>query len=225
MKKNFIFFALFCAFSVNLFAQSSITKSDYEIYGEVLRDIRRTDIENAKKKYSFVILSDTETESFSDGDYKEKKYRGLDRDFKRRNRTPLTFRKIFPVKYKYELVNKPDFEKLLDEGRKETERVEEEQKKENISRVARWSADWKYFYKKYPTANGYYRFSAIGYSRNKRFAVIKIKGEGDSWKSYNEYLFEKIKNKWVIVESGGGFIVGELNSYEYFRRNRQRDKR
>ena len=208
MKKNFIFFAIFCAFSVNIFAQSSLTKSDYEIYAEVLRDIRRQNYENSKTRFPIVILSRTYANLDSYDDYTDKKYRGLSKDFKRKNRVSLTFRKIFPVRFKYEIADESEIEKLLNEGKKEVNREMEEEKKSNSPRTRSWSyLNWKYFNEKYPKSNGYYKFSRIGYSLNKRFAEITTEGCGESWDSNSHYLFEKIGNKWTIIQSGGGFSV------------------
>lgn len=209
MKKIFVFFAILFVLTVNLFAQSAITKSDYEIYAEILRDLRREDIRKNKTKFSFVILSITETGTNAPEIYKEKKYAGLNKDFERKNRNPLKFKKVFPVDYKYELIEKPEIESLLSEGRKETQRLKAEEKKSKSSQSdTGWSeADWKYFSEKYPMSNGYYKFSGIGYSRNKRFAVVTIEGKGTYWSGNAEYLFEKIGNKWVIKQAGSGLSV------------------
>lgn len=209
MKKIFIFFAIFFVFTVNLFAQSAITKSDYEIYAEILRDLRREDIIKNKTEFSFVILSTTGTGTNAPEIYKEKKYAGLNKDFERRNSTPLSFKKVFPVDYKYELAEKTEIESLLGEGKKETQRLKAEEKKsKSFQRDTGWSeVDWKYFNEKYPKSNGYYKFSGIGYSRNKRFAVVTIEGKGTYWSGNIEYLFEKIGNKWVIKQAGGGLSV------------------
>lgn len=195
---------LICGF--NLFAQSSLTKEEYAVYARVLRDIRREDLKQSKAKYSFVVLDTTfKPEYFSE--YKNGRFKSLSKDFSRKNLIPSKLEKLFPVNYEYEITSQFEIDQLLKIGSTDFERIKAEYKLRNIGITSGSSIVWKPFYAKYPKANGYYRFSRVGFSSNKNFALVSVEGKGSVWSSNIEYILRKTRGKWTIYQSSGGFGI------------------
>lgn len=206
MRKIFFSLLLISVCSFSLFAQSSPTKEEYAVYGRVLRDIRLENLKQTKAKYSFVILDDTfKPEHFCE--YKIGRFRSLSKDFKRKNLTSSKLEKSFPVSYAYEITSQAQIDELLKIGKKEFERIEAEYKLRNIGITSGSDIIWEPFYAKYPNANGHYRFSRVGFSSDKRFALVSVEGQGGSWSSITEYILKKSKGRWTIYQAGGGFTI------------------
>ncbi len=190
----------------NLSAQLSVIKEEYDVYAIVLKDIRIQDIERNKSHYSFVILNNTyKPEYFSE--YEKGRFKSLSEDFVKKNSTSAKLEKLFPVSYEYELNSHSEIEDFLKIGGKELEKLKAEAKLRNIGITDGSNIVWKHFYTKYPNANGYYQFSRVGFTTNKRFAFVTVEGTGAYWSSTNEYILKKVREKWIIYFSGGGFKV------------------
>lgn len=192
---------LVCGF--NLFAQASITKEEYAVYAAILRDIRFADAEQSKNEFSFVILYETfQPEFFSHSP--TGKFKSLSADFLRKNRRRSKLKKLFPINYEYETILQSEIDELLKIGAKEFERIEAEEKSRNNRIITEGSGYvWKFFHAKYPNTKGYYQFSRIGFSQNKKFAVAAVEGKGAYWFSTTEYILKKTKGKWIIYSSSG----------------------
>ena len=193
-----------CSFS--LFAQSSVTKEEYAVYARVLRYIRLENLEQSKTAFSFVILDDT----FKPKDiteYKNGRFRSLSKDFKLKNLTSSKLEKSFPVNYDYEITNQSQIDELLKIGGKEFERIEAEYKLRNIGITDKNSFVWEPFYAKYPNADGYYRFSRVGFSSGKIFALVSVEGQGGFWSSNMECILKKTNGKWIIYQVGSSFGI------------------
>lgn len=193
--------------SFNLFAQSSLTKEEYAVYARVLRDIRLEDLKQSKTEFSFVILDDTSFNPNIFDEYTAKRFRGLLRDFKRKNLISSKLEKLFPVKYEYEITNDSEINELLKNGTKEFEKIKAEYKLRNIGIAGGSDIVWKPFYEKYPNTNGYYQLSRVGFSSDKRFALVLVEGKGGSWDSSMQYVLRKVKGKWKVYLSSGSFSV------------------
>jgi hypothetical protein len=204
-----IFFSLLLIFicGFNLFAQSSVIKEEeYAVYARVLRHIRSEDLEQTKAKYSFVILDTTFSPNYF-SEYKNGKFRNLSKDFVRKNLTSSKLETLFPVKYEYQITSQAEIDELLKIGRNELERVKAEYKLRNVGITDESGFVWQPFYAKYPKANGYYQFSRVGFSSDKKFALVMVEGKGAYWSSNMEYILRKTKGKWTVYQAGGGFSV------------------
>jgi len=206
MRKIFslLFFIFVCSFC--LFAQSSETKEEYAVYARVLRDIRSEDVKQSKAKYSFVILDATFNPDYF-SEYKNGKFRSLSTDFRRKNHTSSKLEKMFPVKYEYEMTSQSEIDELLKIGSNEFERVEAEYKLRNMVITSGSSIVWKPFYAKHPKANGYYQFSRVGFSSDRKFALVSVEGKGAYWFSNMEYILRKVKGKWTVYQAAGSFGI------------------
>lgn len=203
-----ILLAIFVIFVCSLisFSQSVITDEEYAVYGKILRNIRLLDLEQNKVGYSFVILEDTFKPQFT-GDYKTNKFGNLTQNFKRNNQTISKLEKLFPVKYEYEIISQSEIDELLKIGRNEFERVKAEYKLRNIGITGGNEIVWHTFHAKHPKAKGYYQFSKVGFSSDKKFALVSVEGKGAYWSSTMEYILKKVKGKWTFYQSGGGFSI------------------
>jgi hypothetical protein len=208
MRKILLSILLVFACSFSFFAQSNVTKEDYTVYSSVLRNIRLEALKESKTKFSFVILDDTSSNLNIFDEYTAKRFRGLLRDFKRKNRTSSKLEKLFRVQYKYEITNQSKIDELLKIGSKEFKRIEAEYKARNIV-IGMGIGDiiWEPFYEKYPNANGYYQFSRVGFSADKRFALVLVEGKGGSWDSQMQYILREVKGRWTIYQSSGSFTI------------------
>lgn len=206
MKKIFFSISIIFFCSVNFLSQSNVTKEEYAVYARILRDIRLGDLKNNKAKYSFVILEDT-FKSDSTNEYENKKLRGLTQNFKQKNQTSSKLKKLFPVNYEYEVVGKSEIDEFLKTGEKELESFKTDHNLRKQTIVGGSDITWKPFYENYPNSNGYYQFSRVGFSSDKSFALVFVEGKGASWSSTAEYVLRKVKGKWIIYFSGGGFSI------------------
>jgi hypothetical protein len=206
MRKIFSLLFLIFVCSFCLFAQSSVANEEYAVYARVLRDIRSEDLKQSKTKHSFVILDTTFNPNYF-SEYKNGKFRSLSADFKRKSITSSKLNKLFPVKYEYVTTSQSEIDELLKIGTKEYEKVKAEYKLRNLGITDGSGIVWKPFHAKYPKANGYYKFSRVGFSSDKRFALVLVEGQGSYWSSNMEYILRKIKGKWTIHQAGGGFII------------------
>lgn len=192
---------LICGF--NLFAQSTVTKEEYAVYARILRDIHLENLKQIKAKYSFVILDETFKPKHLN-EYKNGRFRSLSKDFIQKNLTSSKLEKSFSVNYDYEITSQSEIDKLLKIGEKEFNRIEAEYKLRNVGISSGSTIVWKPFHAKYPNANGYYQLSRVGFSKDKKFALVSVKGEGAYWTSNMDYILRKTRGKWTIYQASGG---------------------
>ena len=196
MKINFFAALLICVCSLNIFAQSKITKEEYAVYASVLKIIYADNLEENKTKLSFVIIDTTQQPDNPIGIRKVNKIRGLINNFRQRNKESVKLEKSFPIKYRYEMVNKSEIDRLL----------ESEKRKDTLSEDA--AEGWKTFERKYPDSNGYYQFSRIGFSSGREFALIHIKRSAAHGGNQTNYVLRKKKGLWTLyLAYGGGWVA------------------
>lgn len=209
--------------SLNIFAQSVVSKEEYAVYAKILREIYKEELENRKenadknKKIEFVILKQTNTfdiqseqtnseskeiephpqlQKAIDDFVKGLKESKTDKDYDLKNTRHSNLQKVFPVKFKYSLVSKEEIDVLIAIGNKE---FTESQKNRKYPLPELYGGEgWKYFYEKYTNANGYYKFSRVGFNSKKTFAKVYIEAIGGSWNSSITYILKKKRGKWEI---------------------------
>ncbi len=195
--------------SINLLAQSNVSKEEYAIYAVVLKDIYTQKLKEQNERISFVILDST-IKDLDFSVYENLRIRGLLNNFKARNQTPAALEGHFPIKYEYTLVNKTELEEFWEKEKAEKVKLQKEAQEKNKGVYildGSLCPKWKYFYEKYPNSNGYYEFSRIGFSTNKNFALLEVKGEGSCWNSNTTYILKKINKRWAIYRAFGGFGI------------------
>jgi hypothetical protein len=191
---------LLCVFSLNIFAQTEVTKEEYAIYATVLKSIYVDNFNENKTKLSFVIIDTTDKPDVV-SDYKVNKIRGLLNSFNQRNQVSVKLDKSFPIKYRYEITNKSEIDRLLEIGRKE---FDESQKKRKAPLPNGYSEIWGPFHNKYLGSYGYYQFSRVGFGTGKEFALVYVEHTASESGSWTNYVLRKKKNHWMIYLSYGG---------------------
>ena len=205
MKRAVIAFLLIFSGVCNLFAQTNATREEYRVYAQILKGIYHENLKVDETKLSVVILEDT---LVPDYDVDETgKMKGLVKDFNRKNRTSSKLKKIFPTKYQYEIIIESEINELWAIGKIELAKIEAENKSRQIKTQGDSGIVWKPFNEKYPSSEGFYQFSRVGFSTDKRFALVLVEGSGTYWHSNRQYILRKVKNNWRIYSSGGGFSV------------------
>ena len=212
MKKTIFAILLICICSSNLFAQSNLTSEDYAVYNEVLESMYKDFLKQSEQfgiKPTFVILEDTVKLDFVPSGFTNKKslldysneslppdLEDLLKDFKEKNKFSVKLKKQSPTDYEYNIVSTTELNNLLEEGRKE--QVEYAKKCHPCFWGDGWI--WQPLRRKYPNSAGYHKFSRIGFSSDKKSALVYLDeesaGHGSSWFS----ILEKTDGKWKIRE-------------------------
>ena len=207
MRKIFYSFLLIGVTAISVVAQPRVTKEEYAVYASVLKSIRSDQLERSKEKYSFVILNNTfRADDFNP--FGKRRFRSLSRDFVRKNRVSAKLVKSIPVNYEYTIISRPDVDELLKIGTEDLEKVRAEYARGKVGMAMGYgSSVWKRFYASFPNTNGYYQFSRVGFSPDKKFALVSIEGTGSSWSGADTHILRKNKGKWQIYMSSGSFII------------------
>jgi hypothetical protein len=208
MKKIIFTVLLLFIYSVNLFAQTNLTKEEYAVYDTVLESRYLETLKQFSVKSSFVISAETvELDFIPTGlmnkksllDYSNEKFQSYPKDllndFKEKNQFSVKLEKQSPTEYEYYLVSKGELDKLLEEGKKE---------EVNVSKncvVCSWGGFvWQPLRRKYPNSTGYSKFSRIGFSSDNKFALMFINSEAAGYGGSMFYILEKTDNKWKVKE-------------------------
>ena len=118
---------------------------------------------------------------------------------------------MFSLKHEHYVVDKNELEKLFQLGRDKAEKerriFEESNKDRKLIFTASDESVWSPFYKNFRGANGYYKFTRIGFSKTKKRAVLQVFGEGASWNSNETYILLKTKKGWKVYTASSGFSI------------------
>ncbi len=209
----------FC--SLNLFAQLNVTKEEYAVYASVFDSIYAQGFKRNEYKTSFVILDNTVEPNFialennlknnraSDYLYKTNPSTGLTpstfevllENFKESNKHSAKLERQFPIDYQYDVITKSEIDQLFDVGKKEYEEILKKSKDPFFG--SKSSFIWQPFYKKYQNSGGYYNLSRVGYSADKKLALVYAGMESGDYGSSTFYILEKVSNKWEIRKNFG----------------------
>lgn len=189
-------------------AQSQTTIEEYEIYGLVLteffRDGNRRN--SGSPEEHFVIASKTMTVDSSSA---EEEVSSLYKSFNNRNKDQASLERRFPVRFSYSIVDeqvillwaKQDQEEFDAKMKAATERA---LKDHTALPGDMCGAEWERFHSRFPKSFGYYRLSRIGFSRDHRWAYLRIDGKGSSWDWSSSYWVRWTRRGWRTYKSGGG---------------------
>jgi len=207
MKKVILTILLIFSGVGGVLAAPAVSREEYAIYALVLKSIRLENPAERKTKYSFVILDETFAPTIDDGEYAAK-FVNLTKDFRRRNETPVRLAARLPVAFEYRIIGKSRIDELLETGARALQRIEEEAKRRNGGGGG--GGDdiiWRPFYDAYRNSNGYHRFSRIGFTPDRRFALVGVERKNGSSDESRTVILRKIKGVWTIHVAYGGFSV------------------
>ena len=190
-----------------LLAQAKVSPEEYAIYGVVLRSFYWRSVMQNQQGPVFVILSETATGNGSLPG--ERRMKGLTRNFLRRNRYTAHLEAKFPVRHKLSIMKKLELDQLIERGARDAAATAGRYKAGRISIFApSCGSEWKYFNEKFSDeAPGYYQFSRIGFSQDRKFALVSLHGEGACWKTWNVYVLKRNKRGWTIYSGGGSIEI------------------
>lgn len=226
MKKIIFSILLIASGSFNILAQANVTAEEYAVYAKVFEHVFGFNYKPESKPH-FVILEDTSSsktdfnpayippgnysyhsleyflqgESDYDNLYKINPQKGMTpqkleeilRDFKEKKRFPAKLERKFSIKQEYSLISQSALEKLLAEGKK----IFEDLPNKEPYLLLSGGIIWKRFREKYPSSNGCYILSRVGFSRDKNFAMVFVHRENGDDATYGYYIFEKVADEWA----------------------------
>jgi hypothetical protein len=203
---------LLCAFALVVFttqlatSQTAVTPEEYLIYSVVFRDLKIHSGSEPEPQY-FVIISRTKKQG-RPIIARSVRFRGMISDFVRKNALSAELKAKFPSFHIYSLVEESEVKALLEMSRTESE--EKNKKVRSGSEGAKYigydcDSLWKAFYQKYPKADGSYRISRIGFSANRRAAIVEIEVESGCCSGNWTYILTKNRQIWKPYTMAGGF--------------------
>jgi hypothetical protein len=211
-----ILLSLICDFNIS--AQSKATKEEYEVYAGVFEHIFQGTKPNEHETFIAVSKSTVEpswtslegllnynriSDDLYGSEIGKAGFENLLRDFKETNKNLASLENEFSIGYKYGLITKNELETLLEQGKKEN--AEYYKKCEPCAFHGNFT--WQPFHRKYRNSNGYYSFSRVGFSDDKKFALVFVKLESGDQGFSNFYVLRKSVNKWQIFKFfGSGWI-------------------
>lgn len=138
--------------------------------------------------------------------------KGIWESFESRNKATGRLENKFPGTFRVEIVDRQQVDTLIEKGEVQVKN-EEKARKEKLG--ANYLLDggpcgpytWKYFYERFPNSNMYYRFSRIGFSRDRIFAVVEASGTGFGSSRDVLYMLIKTRTGWKQYGVGGGETV------------------
>lgn len=210
-------------FGVSILAKSKVTKEEYLVYAGVVENnyanfkpnefvttiaILENTIEpnlvSLEKFLEQKRLFDYLYKATSSNEITPSNLEGLLKDFKETSKDPVRLKNQFPIEYNYSLITKGEIDKLLEDGKKEYA----ETLKKCKCLVTGEGVIWQPFHRKYRNSGGYYSFSRIGFSPDKKFALVYVNTESGDHGSSTFYVMEKVNSKWRVYKNfGGGWIT------------------
>jgi hypothetical protein len=208
MKKIIFATFLICLSSINLFAQANSGKEEYAVYDAALRNIHGEWTKQSDATVSFVVLEDTVKLDFvpsgmnkkSISEYVNNKFtyskKDLLTDFTANNQNSVKLEKQSPTDYEYDFVSKAELENLMTEGRKE---FGDGLKRCNCV-IFEDTFSWQPLRRKYPNTYGIYQFSRVGFSSDKKYALVFVNREAGDSGDASFYILEKTDDKWKVQD-------------------------
>ncbi len=207
MRKIILLISLIFCGCFNIFTQTKLTQSEYDVYASVLKFIYKEYRETYSNKSEFVFLKETKIDTELDLP-SEIKYKSLVKDFTRKNKIQTVIEKRFPrgaYSNNYYLVLQTEVDELLEKGRIELERRHAEVEELNALNPSKVSMvggnDWTPFFRKYPESSGLHTLSRVGFSG--QFALLQVQGN-HGWTGFSRtYILKKVNKKWKIISADG----------------------
>lgn len=210
---------LLLLFANSSFAQSA-TSEEASIYSLVLKavvDSHTTFFTNSTDIVPLLIIKETmlaDSISPQTGEKEPSSQKGLGSNFVRVNQEPIVLTQQFSLDQRFRLVSTVEINDLIAESKKiyERERVREEERHfertgQKVTTSRGCDGLWSLFDKRFPDDSGYFRLSRIGYSNNRRFALVEVDGLGACWNSNHSIYLKKTRSGWKIYTIGAGFGI------------------
>jgi hypothetical protein len=215
-----ILFLVSCTF--NLFAQPDVTKEEYEVYAAVFEK-RFEKSELDKTMTRLAILENTIDPDYSilnryinnsrtneyltspepNGSVKLSDWEESITDLKTRDNNFERLKEQFSIKYNYNTVSKSEIDLLLEEGKKANDEYYKKCEPCSVGNPFVWQP----FHKKYRNSEGYYSFSRVGFSKDKKtgFVFLKTVSGDQGWSTF--YVVGKANENWKVLKYfGSGWI-------------------
>ena len=206
MHRLLFAFALVVFTAQLVLSQPTVTREEYAVYSIAFRSLRQVPNFEPKLEH-LVIVTDTSTPDFS-YDFLAPKFRWLVKDLSRRNAVPAKLDPKFLPFLNYSLVEKQEIDNMLETDKKNFQKERQKLRREsNRDIYSVCGPPWKSFHAKFSEAQGYFQVSRIGFSSNRRFAMVELQGHGECWSGYWTYIFKKIGKEWRIYENFGSFGI------------------
>lgn len=187
-------------------AQTTKLNEDSAVYSQALREVRKRLKKNGEPPIRFVIIRETLTSNRPDPFDGQK---SVYRNFANLNQESIRLDRIsLNGSTAISLAEMKGIESLIEKDREDWAKSEAERfAKTGVRTFEICGAPWKHFYDRFPGASGYYRFSRVGFSNDRRFALVQVNGEGQCWDSRETFLFRRKKWGWVVYAASGGFSI------------------
>jgi hypothetical protein len=218
--RKIIFTVLLVAFcSISLFAQSKITKEEYEVYAAIfehnyknfkpneyqttvaiLKNTIMPDLVSLEKHLKHPRMAGYLYETDANGGIESAEFENLLGNFKEVNKNVVDLEKKFSIEYNYDLITKTEIAELLKEGGKES--AEYYKKCEPCAFGGNFT--WQPFHRKYRNSGGYHSLSRVGFSKDKKWSLVYATIESGDYGSRNFYVLRKSDNKWEVFKYFGG---------------------
>lgn len=195
--------------SFNLFAQAKITKEEYAVYSKIFESL----YEKRKVKPDFqIVISDSTIEKTSNistpenhskrylADVKNPYYKDFGRqkvaeilkDYNEKNARSAPIKEKLKTKYNYELISQHELNKFLIVGRK----LYDEMPEKPVDELHSPRVIWKPFLDQYHT-DGCYSLSRVGFSKDKKLALVLFSRSEGIMGDDVFYILEKISGQWM----------------------------
>lgn len=194
--------------SFNLFARSSkITKEEYAVYSKIFESLYEK--RKVAADFQLVISDNTVKKTFNSGtpesrlshksdaaqlynDFSQQKIEELVENYNERNSSSALIKERFKTKYSYFIISQYELDKLLIIGKK----LYDEMLEKPVDELHSSMAIWKPFLNKYHT-DGCYTLSRVGFSKNKKLALVLVSRTNGISGDDVFYILEKSDGQWL----------------------------
>lgn len=193
--------------SLNLFAQSNITKEEYAVYSKIFESIYEK--RKIAPDFQIVVLDNTVKETLNSGspesrikrksfteqfykDVSQQKIEELLKSYNENNSAPSLIKEKFKIKHNYAIISPFELNKLLIFGRKLYDEMPEKPVEELHSPMV----IWKPFLNQYRT-DGCYSLSRVAFSKDKKLALVLVSHTKGISGDDIFYVLEKINGQWT----------------------------
>lgn len=138
--------------------------------------------------------------------------KGLSLNFVNANKKPVILTPQFSSDKRFLLVDFTEISDLIAESKRLDELARQKIENDHFQRYGRKVGvgciccnSWSQFRKKFPNDYAYFRFSRIGYSNNRRYALVEADGSSACGNSNYSIYLRKTWRGWKIHSVGAGF--------------------
>jgi hypothetical protein len=195
--------------SFNLFAQSKITEEEYAVYSKIFESLYEK--RQVAPDFQLVILDTTIKKSLYASnpenhakryladignpfykDFGQQKIAEILKDYNEKNSGSAPIKEEFKTKYTYKLISQNELDELLSVGKK----LYDEMPEKPVNELHSPMVIWKPFLDQYRT-DGCYSLSRIGFSKDKKLALVLFSRSQGIMGDDVFYILENIDGQWM----------------------------